>query len=59
MANELQPSGHMEDGMFAVKKRQIRAKEWRISGLFVRLVSSGKPCGKLGFLVWKHICFLV
>lgn len=58
MANELQPSGHMEDGMFAVKKKQIRAKEWRISRLFMRLASV-KPCGKLGFLVWKHICFLV
>lgn len=27
------------------------AEKWRISGLFARLVSSEKPCGKLGFLV--------
>ena len=45
------------DGLFTVKKREIRAEKWRISGLFARLVSSEKPCGKLGFLVWKHIYF--
>nr|DAL12228.1 MAG TPA_asm: hypothetical protein [Caudoviricetes sp.] len=34
------------------------AEKWCISGLFSRLASSEKPCGKLGFLVWKHIYFL-
>ena len=28
-------------------------------GLFVRLVSSEKPCGKLGFIIWKYIYFWV
>ena len=51
--------GAYRDGLFAVKERKIKAKKWRISGLFVRLVSSEKPCGKLGFLVWKHIYFSV
>ena len=47
------------DGLFAVKKIKSSAEKWRISGLFVRLVSSEKPCEKLGFLVWKHIYFSV
>lgn len=34
------------------------AEKWRVSRLFVRLVSSEKPCRKLGFLVWKHIYFV-
>lgn len=43
--------------MFAVKKIKSSAEKRRISVLFSRLVSSEKPCEKLGFLVWKHICF--
>lgn len=43
------------DGSLDVKEREINARKWRISGIFVRLVSSGKPCGKLGFIIWKHI----
>jgi len=34
------------------------AEKWLVSGLFARLVSSEKPCGKLGFLVGKHIYFV-
>ena len=45
------------DGLFAVKEIKSSAEKWRISGLFVRLVSRKKPCGKFGFIVWKHICF--
>ena len=45
--------------MFAVKKIKSSAEKRRISGLFVRLVSSEKPCGKLGFIIWKHIYFSV
>lgn len=47
------------DGLFAVKKIKLSAEKWRISGLFVRLVSSEKLCGKLGFIIWKHIYFWV
>lgn len=43
--------------MFAVKKIKSSAEKRRISVLFSRLVSSEKPCEKLGFLVWKHIYF--
>lgn len=31
--------------------QKILAEKWCISGLFVRLVSLEKPCGKIGFLV--------
>ena len=51
--------GACGDGLFAVKKIKSSAENRRISGLFVRLVSRKKPCGKLGFLVWKHIYFSV
>ena len=47
------------DGMFAVKEIKSSAEKWRISGIFVRLVSSGEPCRKLGFIIWKHIYFSV
>ena len=47
------------DGLFAVKEIKSSAEKWRISGLFVRLVLSEKPCGKLGFIIWKHIYFSV
>ena len=43
--------------MFAVKKIKSNAEKRRISVLFSKLVSSEKPCEKLGFLVWKHIYF--
>ena len=43
--------------MFAVKKIKSSARKRRISRLFARLTSSGKACGKSGFLVWKQIFF--
>ena len=47
------------DGLFAVKEIKSSAEKWRISGLFARLVSSEKPCEKLGFIIWKYIYFSV
>ena len=48
------------------RRKQIKNSEIIIGisglvflGFFVRLVSSKKPCGKLGFIIWKYIYFWV
>lgn len=47
------------NGLFVVKKIKSNVEKWCIDRLFVRLVSSEKPCEKLGYFIWKHIYFLV